>query len=797
MSQEDSTDEAKPATGQRRALELRIALVCYGGVSLAVYMHGVTREILALVRASKAVHGSAKASEPSTSQAVYERLLSIIGERLELRVVVDVIAGASAGGINGIMLARALAFDLPLSSHRKMWLELADVTELLDPAGKARAWSKPFMRPMLSFLSWWQRKSLGPVASEAARSLEVRQKISLLTRSRWFQPPFSGERMCEMMLDGLASMGGDSASDGSLMPQGHPLDLFVTSTDFWGHRQLLTLHDPPVIVEREHRQIITFNHIGFANGDRSTQMSETDIPNLAFAARATSCFPGAFPPLQLRELDDVLQLRRQTWTTREAFVKRSFQAQTAQGENVEDASFIDGSVLMNKPLALAIKAVQDRPASRQVDRRIVYIDPNPDKRVRLQDGPPGFFTTLKGALSDIPRNQPIRDDLEWLGAFNMRADNLKQILSALTPKVSRMVSGIRKGLWGRPLTPEKIGQWREKAHVAAAENCGFAYGGYARLKVLTVLEQVAALVQKSDGEAEEDSIRLQLDAWASRSGVLPIDDASVESQNADEAGWVGFLRTFDVHYRVRRLRFLLRRVNELYRNLSDDDASTSDWLNACKTLLYDTIQTYELAALKDGMPEARAVFFPPDSRPQEGDIDAFMEAFGEGLELKDLDKAFEARFAALYNDAPDRDIPARVLDSYLGFAFFDVATLPMTQWRDLYELDEVRGDRISANVSNWLYRGCAGQILKVAELGNFGAFFSRAYRENDYLWGRLTGAERVIDIVLSAVPEHYFGQSVAKLKQEAFQAILDEETDYLKHIPDVITDLRKRVASMV
>ena len=40
-----------------REKELRIALVCFGGVSLAVYMHGITKEILKLARASNAVHG--------------------------------------------------------------------------------------------------------------------------------------------------------------------------------------------------------------------------------------------------------------------------------------------------------------------------------------------------------------------------------------------------------------------------------------------------------------------------------------------------------------------------------------------------------------------------------------------------------------------------------------------------------------------------------------------------------------------------------------------------------------------
>ena len=38
--------------------ELRLAVVFFGGVSLAVYEHGINREILNLVRASKLYHGS-------------------------------------------------------------------------------------------------------------------------------------------------------------------------------------------------------------------------------------------------------------------------------------------------------------------------------------------------------------------------------------------------------------------------------------------------------------------------------------------------------------------------------------------------------------------------------------------------------------------------------------------------------------------------------------------------------------------------------------------------------------------
>ncbi len=88
-----------------REKELRIALVCFGGVSLAVYMHGVTKEILKLLRASSALHAipdravRARAAFFETTdragpgqgtgddtEEVYFELLREIGHRVELRV---------------------------------------------------------------------------------------------------------------------------------------------------------------------------------------------------------------------------------------------------------------------------------------------------------------------------------------------------------------------------------------------------------------------------------------------------------------------------------------------------------------------------------------------------------------------------------------------------------------------------------------------------------------------------------------------------------------------------------------
>ena len=55
--------------------ELRLALVCYGGISLAVYMHGITKEVWRLARASRAFHDHAP---PGTGgEAVYLSLIHI------------------------------------------------------------------------------------------------------------------------------------------------------------------------------------------------------------------------------------------------------------------------------------------------------------------------------------------------------------------------------------------------------------------------------------------------------------------------------------------------------------------------------------------------------------------------------------------------------------------------------------------------------------------------------------------------------------------------------------------------
>ena len=105
-----------------------------------------------------------------------------------MRVIVDIISGASAGGINGAMLARALSHDLPINPLRELWLKNADINVLLAPGARAGNWSKWFLKPLI-----WVAAATGQIA--AFKDLEVRQKLSLFLRSRWFKPPLDGRMM--------------------------------------------------------------------------------------------------------------------------------------------------------------------------------------------------------------------------------------------------------------------------------------------------------------------------------------------------------------------------------------------------------------------------------------------------------------------------------------------------------------------------------------------------------------------------------------------------------------------------
>ena len=194
-----------------RDTELRLALVCYGGISLAVYMHGITKEVWHVARASRASHDG---KTLTASAAVYAKLIEEIARSagIRVRVLPDIIAGASAGGINGIFLAQALSAGQSLDPLTDLWLEKADVEALIGPeAAPSSRFSKAWALPIAWMAAGRSADKLESLDEDTRE--EVRGKLSHFVRSRWFEPPFDGAGFTGMLLDAFDAMA--AAPDGS------------------------------------------------------------------------------------------------------------------------------------------------------------------------------------------------------------------------------------------------------------------------------------------------------------------------------------------------------------------------------------------------------------------------------------------------------------------------------------------------------------------------------------------------------------------------------------------------------
>ena len=740
-----------------REKELRLALICYGGISLAVYMHGITKEVWRLARASRAWH--AKAPRENGSEGVYRRLLEALAEHanLELRVLVDILTGASAGGINAVFLGQAIASGQSLDPLTDLWLDCADVDRLLDPeVSRVSRFAKSAAVPFAWALSARRGGTVEQTVEPAHRE-EVRAKLANFVRARWFGPPFSGPGFTQLLLGAFDAMAAGPAGP-ALLPEHQPLDLFVTVTDFHGHPERLRLHSPPEVTEVEHRLILSFRK------EAGPAAPLAEAPALVFAARATASFPGAFPPFQVGELDAVLEARERDWPGRDPFLTAALPRHSAIGDAAA-AVLIDGSVLANAPFRPAMAVLKSRPARREVDRRFVYIDPKPGRHsVRLAGSgaaePPGFFATIFGALSDIPREQPIRDALEALDGRSRRIRRMTRIVEAMQPQVERAIERAFGStlLLLRP-TPARLAAWRAKAQAVAARESGFAYAGYGQLKLATVVEEIAGTLTRG---RPQGGTRRELWAHVRARGLVGPDAITEVGGTADV---IAFLRNFDLAFRMRRLRFLSRRLGEMEQQAG----CPRDAVRGAQAAVYQLIAGYEDAAARPC--------------PSEGDIADRLNGLAAALALKSLDEEADARLTdalALF-PKPER---RQLILAYLGFAFYDVATLPLLQGEGLDEFHPVKVDRISPEDATAIRAGGAAATLKGTQLNSFGAFFSRAYRENDYLWGRLHGADRLIEIAVSALPKgtHLPPGLVAELKRDAFRAILAEERPRLQAI---------------
>jgi patatin-related protein len=490
------------------------------------------------------------------------------------------------------------------------------------------------------------------------------------------------------------------------------------------------------------------------------------------------------------------------------------------------ACFLDGSVLNNRPFRAAISAIRGRPAYRQVDRRLVYIDPDPASA----DAPahreiPGFFTTLKGALSDLPSAEPVTDELSWVANYNDRINRLRAIIEDARPHISELVANTATASFDKPISAEDIRAWRENANNQVAASAGFAYEGYVRLKMASVRAFVAGLIAALRGVPEQSlfgrAIAEIINAWSlatdTRYGSERHRAVHREAARTDGGvpRWVKFLLAFDVDYRKRRLHFMIEGQNRLYQEFDKVHFAGYDRaaVDRLKRNFYDCLDALnhrtDAAAFDDATRDLVDGLFasaptPRDAEDLEGYARRFVERHRDRIELlierlaakvdldsctDDVDKLLAATDPREWHPEARRE----VLVHYLGFPFWDVLTFPLMTWREVGEFNKILVDRISPLDARTLTEFCGSGSLKGVGFAHFAAFFSRAYRENDYLLGRLHAMDRLIDIVCDSAGMEggEWRKDILALKRRGFTKILDAEEQHLPNSTALIAALRR------
>jgi patatin-related protein len=774
--------------------ELRLAVVIYGGASLAIYMHGVTKELLKLVRASKVFHeiGRARGQKAryqdsadhreSDTEEVYFELIRRINDHCHFRVVIDVIAGASAGAINGVMLGKAIVDDGLLEVQTPMWLNDADAEYLAEPRQPGQKW---YLYPVLRLLSHWLPKEIG------ARP-ETREKLAHFVRSSWFQPPFSGKRLCTHFFNALDAMVASRRADSSLLPPGQRLDVYASLTDLAGYPNSLRLNEELVASDQAHAAYCQLSHGADAD---SSDFRDDNLPALVWAARASSSFAGAFPPFAHEELQQLLAERAQSWPgerqflTHNLFVENAVPA--AQLFDPAKRLFVDGGIVNNKPFGAAMAALNQRPADRHVDRYILYIEPDP--KVEPPADPEqtiSYLGTIQAGLFTIPRNQPILDELEEIVDQDKRVQINRRLIEAHQDAVQALVARLSSQHSRQALSADLLAYLRGRVAEEAAQDMGAAYLAYVRRRVWRLTE---ALMEEwsllSDqphlAETRADMLR-SIETW------WVVEDET-RRRNSEQ----DFLDRFDVTFRIRRLQFVIRRLNQ-HAEAATLDSRSRDASDVFKQVIYQYLnQLYELRGARqidDALIELlyRSARSIPLSR---SDARGLLRALADSLDLARFDRGVDDAFAEFLQELGDDELRQAFLSDYVGFPVYDVLLYtPGSRELGPDPLTRIHVDRISPRDADSLTSAFGG--LKSRNLMGFLGFFNREYREHDYLWGRLNSAERMVDLLVKVMPSAFEDGEATHFKLQLFQAILKKEKRRLYRCDKEFKELDALIASL-
>lgn len=347
---------------------LRIALAMKGGLSLAVWIGGAVAEldILRRIRVftdgehcrALVLHATNDAErnrggpEPAliSRAARYARLLAMHGYD---RVEFDVLAGASAGGLNGVLYAVAQRAGVGFDTMIDTWLSSGAAWDLLQTGKPGR-----FDAVMRGDNFFWPQ-----VTTALTRLVEQRDADSPL-RSEQVVVDLSAT-----LLDAV------DASDRTTA-EGRAQFRFVGGRDPLDDRAV-----PP----------------RYVGGSPDLDACDyADIARIAYAAKTTSAFPLIFEPSLIYSGTSPL-VGSNGWTPPRlagATVDSPDMRMVFNAHRPDAATqpfrVADGGLLDNIPIDRALNAVRNMPADEHSNRAILYLDPSPKETAALFRRPTSY-----------------------------------------------------------------------------------------------------------------------------------------------------------------------------------------------------------------------------------------------------------------------------------------------------------------------------------------------------------------------------------------------------------------------
>jgi patatin-related protein len=706
--------------------EMRAGLVLYGGVSLAVYIYGVVYEFLRAVRGARGL-------EPNAYTTVFGKSRTSF--------VVDIISGTSAGGINGVFLAKAICNGLSTRSFeriRSLWMNDADFSVLLKPG---------------------------------------RKEMAALLNEKLFE---------ERLRQGLSDMDTDVVRAGKgneLSPAASALDLFVISTDLNGYLlsgQELgdTIFWQP-IEAREYRRV---HHLkfrtryktddperGYYQNDFSSDKNEA----LLNICRATSAYPVALRPVKI---------------LRSSSVGKIMFGESGSDEYGNDGYtyLMDGGVLDNKPFTETIATIFKRaPLNKDVDRILFFVEPDPETfyaGAEKEPPEPGFWEIVMKATMGIPSHESIARDFQEIRDRNARIRQFTDIFDTMEKFINKAWKD------NEELFNEAKGQeyrdFLERQPV---------FQGYQALKLsrlLIRLRDVCLARAFKDEKHDKETVDKINIAFKN----------AFDAVCKEEKGKEKILDVFDIPYRIRkyfRMYEMLKTlneekklnegeretigglVNELWECLDDADniewntwnsdvGQPEAWFAGRLSALKENVKNYdqpslerELKALLDAM------LLPTDGFHG---IPAELDALSDhGLKLaKKIDDTVKKLELP---ENPLKDFPP-FQQIFKSFELRDMYIYPMEFISDLGERDKIDIVRISPRDATFISSDVAGKLAGET-LAHFGGFVKREWRKNDIMWGRLDAAELIVRTL--AVKNGYQAGETDELAGEVLLEIMRDE----------------------